>query len=81
MDYTIRLKMFMNPTPHTAWEVSILLSIKISHYFITIFSLTLFQDTTVPKIFGTFRALGLRHLVIVDKENYVKGIITRKDFL
>lgn len=39
------------------------------------------QDATVPKIFETFRALGLRHLVIVDKENHVKGIITRKDFL
>lgn len=39
------------------------------------------QDAAVPKIFETFRALGLRHLVVVDKENKVKGIITRKDFL
>lgn len=36
---------------------------------------------TVPKIFNKFRALGLRHIIVIDKENRVAGIITRKDFL
>lgn len=36
---------------------------------------------TVPKIFNKFRALGLRHIIVTDKENRVVGIITRKDFL
>lgn len=36
---------------------------------------------SVSKIFQTFRALGLRHMVVVDHENRVKGIITRKDFI
>lgn len=38
-------------------------------------------DTSVPRLFQLFRALGLRHLVIVTQENRVRGIITRKDFL
>ncbi|CRL03045.1 CLUMA_CG016418, isoform A [Clunio marinus] len=37
--------------------------------------------TSVPRAFMLFRALGLRHLVIVDADNHVTGIITRKDFL
>lgn len=56
--FTINLKMFMNRSAHSAWEMA-----------------------SVPKIFETFRALGLRHLVVVDEINNVKGIITRKDFL
>ena len=28
-----------------------------------------------------FRALGLRHLIVVDEKNYVKGILTRKDLM
>lgn len=35
----------------------------------------------MPKIFQLFRALGLRHIVVVNDENDVTGIITRKDFL
>ncbi|XP_055619852.1 H(+)/Cl(-) exchange transporter 7 isoform X2 [Toxorhynchites rutilus septentrionalis] len=38
-------------------------------------------ETSVPRIFQLFRALGLRHLVVVTLENRVRGIITRKDFL
>lgn len=37
--------------------------------------------TSVPRIFQLFRALGLRHLVVVTRENRIRGIITRKDFL
>ncbi|XP_065368113.1 H(+)/Cl(-) exchange transporter 7 [Calliphora vicina] len=39
------------------------------------------EHDSVPKIFNKFRALGLRHLIVVDRENRVSGIITRKDFL
>lgn len=39
------------------------------------------ESASVSKIFEIFRALGLRHLVVVDKKNDVRGVITRKDFL
>lgn len=39
------------------------------------------ENASVSKIFEIFRALGLRHLVVVDKKNDVRGVITRKDFL
>lgn len=42
---------------------------------------TVNQLTSVPRIFMLFRALGLRHLVVVNADNHVSGIITRKDFL
>lgn len=39
------------------------------------------QLTSVPRIFILFRACGLRHLTVVDADNHVVGIVTRKDFL
>lgn len=39
------------------------------------------QLTSITRIYGLFRALGLRHLTVVDDDNIVMGIITRKDFL
>lgn len=39
------------------------------------------QLASVPRIFMLFRALGLRHLAVVNADNHVTGIITRKDFL
>uniref|UniRef100_A0A182JKB0 Chloride channel protein n=1 Tax=Anopheles atroparvus TaxID=41427 RepID=A0A182JKB0_ANOAO len=38
------------------------------------------EGTSVPRLFQLFRALGLRHLVVVSSENRVRGIITRIDF-
>lgn len=38
-----------------------------------------YDTSYYPKIFGLFRALGLRHLVIVNRNNEVVGMITRKD--
>uniref|UniRef100_A0A8K9UVG1 Chloride channel protein n=1 Tax=Oncorhynchus mykiss TaxID=8022 RepID=A0A8K9UVG1_ONCMY len=37
------------------------------------------QETSLPRVFKLFRALGLRHLVVVDSENRVVGLVTRKD--
>ncbi|XP_056263745.1 H(+)/Cl(-) exchange transporter 7 isoform X1 [Pseudoliparis swirei] len=37
------------------------------------------QDTSLPRVFKLFRALGLRHLVVVDNANRVVGLVTRKD--
>ncbi|XP_011196441.2 H(+)/Cl(-) exchange transporter 7 [Zeugodacus cucurbitae] len=39
------------------------------------------QCDSASKIFKKFRALGLRHMIVIDRENRVVGIITRKDFL
>lgn len=34
---------------------------------------------SVQKCYRIFRTLGLRHLVVIDGDHVVKGIITRKD--
>jgi len=39
------------------------------------------EHTSMPRIFKLFRHLGLRHLIVIDGDNRVKGMITRKDFL
>ncbi|XP_030557722.1 H(+)/Cl(-) exchange transporter 7 [Drosophila novamexicana] len=36
---------------------------------------------SVPKIFNIFRALGLRHMLVINNENRIAGIITRRDFI
>ncbi|XP_049624305.1 H(+)/Cl(-) exchange transporter 7 isoform X2 [Suncus etruscus] len=37
------------------------------------------QEASLPRVFKLFRALGLRHLVVVDNHNQVVGLVTRKD--
>ncbi|KAM4697562.1 LOW QUALITY PROTEIN: H(+)/Cl(-) exchange transporter 7 [Rhinophrynus dorsalis] len=37
------------------------------------------QEASLPRVFKLFRALGLRHLVVVDNHNRVVGLVTRKD--
>lgn len=33
------------------------------------------QETSLPRVFKLFRALGLRHLVVVDDENRVGAVL------
>uniref|UniRef100_A0A3B3THH3 Chloride channel protein n=1 Tax=Paramormyrops kingsleyae TaxID=1676925 RepID=A0A3B3THH3_9TELE len=40
---------------------------------------TVTQETSLPRVFKLFRALGLRHLIVVDSDNQVVGLVTRKD--
>ncbi|XP_038063620.1 H(+)/Cl(-) exchange transporter 7-like isoform X1 [Patiria miniata] len=40
---------------------------------------TVSKEASLPRIFRLFRALGLRHLVVIDDSNRVIGIVTRKD--
>ncbi|XP_009323075.1 PREDICTED: LOW QUALITY PROTEIN: H(+)/Cl(-) exchange transporter 7 [Pygoscelis adeliae] len=37
------------------------------------------QVVSLPRVCNLFRALGLRHLVVVDNHNEVVGMVTRKD--
>uniref|UniRef100_A0A672TPR6 Chloride channel protein n=1 Tax=Strigops habroptila TaxID=2489341 RepID=A0A672TPR6_STRHB len=37
------------------------------------------QEASLPRVFKLFRALGLRHLVVVNNRNEVVGMVTRKD--
>ncbi|KAI5097783.1 H(+)/Cl(-) exchange transporter 7 [Silurus meridionalis] len=37
------------------------------------------EETSLPRVFKLFRALGLRHLMVVDDVNRVIGLVTRKD--
>lgn len=40
---------------------------------------TLLHSTSLPRLFRLFRALGLRHMPVVNDTNEVIGMITRKD--
>lgn len=37
------------------------------------------HSSTLPRIFKLFRGLGLRHVIVVNDNNEVVGIVTRKD--
>ena len=39
------------------------------------------ESFSLERAYTVFRVLGLRHLVVVDHLNRVKGILTRKDLL
>ncbi|KAJ1526636.1 hypothetical protein ONE63_008221 [Megalurothrips usitatus] len=39
------------------------------------------HSMTLPRVFRIFRALGLRHLPVVDDTNQVVGMVTRKDLV
>lgn len=37
--------------------------------------------TALPRVFNLFRALGLRHLIVINDNNEVVGMVTRKDLV
>lgn len=42
---------------------------------------TVSADANLAETYKMFRSLGLRHLVVVDRNSKVLGIVTRKDFM
>lgn len=49
------------------------------HPYMNSSAYTVSHTASLPRIFKLFRALGLRHLVVVNSSNMVVGIVTRKD--
>ena len=43
--------------------------------------ITVHEDCTLSKVFVLFRSLGIRHLVVVNRYNEVRGMITRKEIM
>jgi predicted transcriptional regulator len=39
------------------------------------------ENFRLKRAFELFRAMGLRHLFVVDSENKLKGLLTRKDLI
>ena len=42
---------------------------------------TVYETMPLRRVFRLFTTMGLRHLVVVDSQSHVVGMITRKDFL
>merc|ERR1719468_176700 len=40
---------------------------------------TCLHSTSIPQMFNLFRALGLRHMLVLNDNNEVVGMVTRKD--
>ncbi|XP_064608888.1 H(+)/Cl(-) exchange transporter 7-like [Liolophura sinensis] len=40
---------------------------------------TVYDVASLPRVFRLFRALGLRHVVVINDKNQVIGMVTRKD--
>eukprot|EP00092_Neocalanus_flemingeri_P026252 GFUD01028453.1.p1 GENE.GFUD01028453.1~~GFUD01028453.1.p1 ORF type:complete len:759 (+),score=230.31 GFUD01028453.1:82-2358(+) len=40
---------------------------------------TILHSTSMPQMFNLFRALGLRHMLVLNDNNEVVGMVTRKD--
>lgn len=76
---------FMNPTPYTVPQVINAVKYSVPPQSLLVLMLTFsktgfkngvicVQETSLPRVFKLFRALGLRHLVVVDDENRV-GVV------
>lgn len=44
-------------------------------------ALTLHEHSPIERAFELFRAIGIRHLTIIDRQNNPVGMITRKDIM
>uniref|UniRef100_H2Z226 Chloride channel protein n=1 Tax=Ciona savignyi TaxID=51511 RepID=H2Z226_CIOSA len=64
----VDLRPFLNPSPYTVYE-------QYNQHSNT----SVPQNATLPRIFRLFRALGLRHLVVLDDDYKVVGMVSRKD--
>lgn len=76
MRCTIDLRPFMNSSPYTVIHVSVnMLEMLFIHdengLYISFLLLSRIQSMTLPRVFRIFRALGLRHLPVVDDSNQV----------
>ncbi|GLI66383.1 hypothetical protein VaNZ11_010174 [Volvox africanus] len=64
-------------SPHVPFEAA---AIDLTPYINT--SVFMVPDTfSVERTYVLFRTMGLRHLIVVDEQHMVKGIVTRKDLL
>lgn len=70
--------MFLQNIPITEKDLKYQINLKI---FMNRSVHSAMENASVAKIFEIFRALGLRHLVVVDRSNDVRGVITRNNFL
>ncbi|KAI9101745.1 hypothetical protein DFS34DRAFT_428575 [Phlyctochytrium arcticum] len=39
------------------------------------------EDATAAKVFSVLRSLGLRHIIVVDRDGFLVGLVTRKDLV
>ena len=44
-------------------------------------AVTVPQNFSIERAYLIFRSMGLRHLTVVDNNNRIQGIVTRKDFM
>lgn len=42
---------------------------------------SVYSYTKLSKVFRLYRAMGLRHLPVIDDDNYVIGMLTRKELM
>ena len=48
-------------------------------HFMNLSPYTCIESVSFARLFNLFRSMGLRHLVVVNENNKVVGIVTRKD--
>ena len=49
--------------------------------YINTSAVTVPQNFSIERAYLIFRSMGLRHLTIVDDNNRIQGIVTRKDLM
>lgn len=49
--------------------------------YINTSAVTVPQNFSIERAYLIFRSMGLRHLTVVDNNNRIQGIVTRKDLM